>query len=62
MSADDLVRKRAVFVARRAGPPPGLTAGPWTFFLDLYELLNEFAVTLIEVNFLRDAALMSPSL
>lgn len=50
--ADDeaLTRKRAAFVARRAGPPPAVPAAAWTTFLDLYELLNEFAVFLIEVN------------
>ena len=51
--ADDLVRKRAAFVARQAGPPPSLTSGAWTVFLDLFELLNEFAVTLIEVPSFR---------
>ena len=39
-----------MFVARRAGPPPGLASGAWTVFLDLYELLNEFAIALVEVG------------
>ena len=47
-----LTRKRAAFVARRAGPPPAVAPLAWTAFLDLYELLDEFAVFLIEVPFL----------
>ena len=35
-------------MARRAGPPPAVAPAAWTTFLDLYELLNEFAVFLIE--------------
>lgn len=51
--ADDeaLTRKRAAFVARRAGPPPAVAPLAWSTFLDLYELLNEFAVFLIEVRY-----------
>ena len=48
--ADDLSRKRAVFIARKAGPPPGIAVSSWTAYMDLYELLNEFAVFLIEVR------------
>ncbi len=48
--ADDLARKRAVFMARKAGPPPGIASSAWTTYMDLFELLNEFAVFLIEVR------------
>ncbi len=47
--ADDLARKRAVLMARKAGPPPDVSVSAWTTFMDLFELLNEFAVFLIEV-------------
>ena len=49
-AADDVAKKRAVFMARKAGPPPGISLSAWTTFMDLYELLNEFAVFLIEVQ------------
>ncbi len=47
-------------VARIAGPPPGLASGAWTVFLDLYELLNEFAIALIEVGASWVASNLSP--
>ena len=37
-------------VARKAGPPPDVPSTAWTTVLDLLELLNEFAVFLIEVR------------
>ena len=49
---DTMTRKRAAFIARKAGTPPGVPPTVWTTFLDLYELLNEFAVFLIEVAIL----------
>ena len=37
-------------IARKAGPPPCIPLSAWTTFMDLFELLNEFAVYLIEVR------------
>lgn len=48
-SDDALTRKSTTFVARAAGAPPGIVPAAWATLLDLHELLNEFAVFLIEV-------------
>ena len=55
-----LTRKRAAYLARKAGPPPGIEPPVWTTFLDLYELLNEFAVFLVEVLSTFDSPILTP--
>jgi hypothetical protein len=45
--ADD---KRGVYLLRAALPSAALREAPWSIFLSLYELLDEYPLHLIEVS------------